>query len=183
MSNTITCPHCGTPIPGDICQYCSKVTDGKKPERKPVRYPEVVCRYVGITFHEISFYSTLILFSFIAVICIIINTEYMEAVLLALIFSLPGIIIGITLIRRAFTFLLLSVNGTDAEGEVYGYKDDQMRYGEDFCQIAEVMVKSPEGEKILLIPLNKTSHPYPLNSSVRIRKYKDFVKITKFDSV
>ena len=71
----------------------------------------------------------------------------------------------------------------DRSAEVYGYKDDAVRYGDEFCQIAKVLVSGPDGRKILLVPLNKTSRPYPLNSSVKIRTYKDFAKITKFTLV
>ncbi|MBO7363018.1 MAG: hypothetical protein J6U41_06430 [Lachnospiraceae bacterium] len=182
MSETRSCPNCGAPVPGEVCQYCGTVFQSDLTDHSG-NYPEVVCRSAKITFHEIRFYLSLIAFSLIAVICIITQADYMDAMLFALIFSLPGIVIGIVLIKKLMTGLLLTINGTDGNGEVYGYKDDSVRYGDEFCQIAKVLVSGPDGRKILLVPLNKTSRPYPLNSSVKIRTYKDFAKITKFTLV
>ncbi len=180
MSETRTCPNCGAPVPEGICQYCGTVFESTA---APEDYPEVICKYAGITFHEIRFYSGVILFSVIASICIISQSDYLEGVMFALVFSLPGIIIGFVLIKKILTFIMLTLSGANADGEVYGYKNDLIKYGDDYCQIAEVMVNAPAGKKVLLVPLHKTSHPYPLNSRVKVKTYKDFAKITGYDLV
>ena len=89
MSDTRTCPNCGAPVPEGICQYCGTVFESTA---APEDYPEVICKYAGITFHEIRFYSGVILFSVIAAICIISQSDYLEGVMFALVFSLPGMI-------------------------------------------------------------------------------------------
>ena len=182
MNETRSCPNCGAPVPGETCQYCGTVFKNDRTDPSG-NYPEVVCRTARITFHEMRVYWSLIAFSLIAVIFIITQADFMDAFLYALVFSLPGMIILIILIKKVITSLLLTVNGADGHGEIYGYKDDTLRYGDEFCQIAKVLVNGPDGRKILLVPLHKTSRPYPINSSVKIRTYKDFAKITKFSLV
>lgn len=180
MSETRTCPNCGAPVPGETCPYCGTVFESNM---TPEDYPEVVCNFAGITFQEIRFYFGVIIFSVIAAICIISQSDYGEGMLFALVFSLPGIIILIVLIKKILTYILLTVNGHDTDGEVYGYKNDHLKKGDDYCQIAKVVVNAPIGKKVLLVPLHKTERPYPLNSRVKVRTYKDLARIKGYDLV
>ena len=183
MNETRTCPHCGASVPGDTCPYCGTVFENTAAEDAAENLPEVTCIFAGVTFREIRFYLGVIAFSVIAGICIITQAQYLDAIWFAIIFMIPGIITAIVMVKRIIAYFKVAINGTDVDGEVLGYKNDLTKQGDDYCQIAKILVTGQNGKKILLIPLHSTDRPYPLNSSVKVRIYKEYARVTKFSLV
>ncbi|WP_026836146.1 zinc ribbon domain-containing protein [Eubacterium xylanophilum] len=176
MKEGLTCPNCGAPITTEICPYCGTAT-GLSSLDSNTEYPTIHCKESNINFWSIVFPAIFALafggagmmmlaqplgFNPMAILPLIIGIG-------ALYFTLRPIIYGI----------VIAIKGKEMTAKVYGYIDDNVKYNDVPGQVVKLLVNTKNGPRFLLYQLNSIEKPYGINTNIRIRVYKEYIKILK----
>ena len=173
------CPNCGNESLSDVCQYCGTILANTV---NNLTYPEIRCKNAKVTFMGTWFPLIFaVMFLVIPLFCAVpamIATGSAEYIL----FVFPFFIIGggaLAFTIRSF-YMVSNVDryGETIPGTVCGYEDNKGLLINGYPeQIIKVLVNEGQEPSILTVHLCSASKPYPVNTAVRVKKYKDMVRI------
>jgi len=182
QSEAATCPNCGAPLLSEVCQYCGTYVGEVSTIDLASEYPTVECQLASFTFFGTIFP---LIFAVAPITCVWGFSDgkmlSKSAIAFLLIFLLVGIGASIVFIRNVWAVVSVAIKGVNLKGTVYGYMDDTVAYNGVNGQKIKILVYSSKGRKFIVVPLKKTNKPYPINSSVNVRIYKNRAKITVND--
>ncbi|MBP0987427.1 MAG: hypothetical protein J6S92_04030, partial [Oscillospiraceae bacterium] len=92
---------------------------------------------------------------------------------LCLIFLVIGVAAAVIAIRNTIIVCSNKSKGKVVKGTVYGYMDDTISYNNVNGQQVKLLIDTQDGKRFLLIPLATTEKPYPVNSTVNVRVYRN----------
>ncbi len=173
----ITCRFCGAPVRTEICPYCGKPT-GLDTASAPMDYPELGCKEAHLDFWGTWFPLIFALsFGFFGFIFPLIFSAFGEADLMVRLICLPFALISIgafaILIKNIAMYLSVILFGKEIEGKVYGYADDTVLYNDIPGQVCKLLVTTATGKRFIMYQLKSTNKPYPINTTVTLKVYKD----------
>lgn len=182
QSEAATCPNCGAPLLSEVCQYCGTYAGEVSTIDLASEYPTVECQLASFTFFG-TIFPLVFAVGFSAPIVGVMGFGDEEmlpksAIVFLLMFLLVGIGAFIVFIRNVWAVISVAIKGVDLKGTVYGYMDDTVAYNGVNGQKVKILVYSSKGRKFIVVPLTKTNKPYPINSDVKVRVYKDRAKIS-----
>ena len=178
------CPNCGAPLTTEICPYCHNAT-GLDTTKADMEYPVIECKEASINFWNfwfpMIFAVTFGFFGFIfPLIFILADPEStLIIILLCSIFAIVGVSAFIIVIRQVIKNIKVKQKGKEIEATVYGYMDDNILLNGSPAQIVKLLVTTKEGPRFILYQLEDTTHPYKINSRIKLLAYKDIFIVKK----
>ena len=178
------CPNCGAPLTTEICPYCHNAT-GLDTAKADMEYPVIECKEASINFWNFWFPMIFAVsfgfFGFIfPLIFILADPESGLAILLfCSIFAIIGVSAFVIAIKQVIRSYKVKQKGKEIEATVYGYMDDNIVLNGSPAQIVKLLVTTKDGKRFILYQLKDTSHPYKINSRIKLLVYKDIFMVKK----
>lgn len=181
--NNKNCPNCGAPITTEICPYCNVMT-GLDTKNADMEYPVIECKEANIGFFPV-FFPLIFAFAFgfagliMPILFFTIGGDVFPKTMI--LFFLPFAVIGIGAfiigIKPVIRYVSLKTRGKDIDATVYGYMDDNMFINGNPAQIVKLLVQTNDGPKFILYQLGDIKQPFKINSSIKLKVYKDIFLI------
>ncbi len=174
------CPKCGAPLLSEVCQYCGTYVGEVSSIDLASEYETVECKNVGLSFFG-TIFPLFFGVTFLGVSVPFLFLKPMDGAISTLAFIAPFLLVGVVSLGLSLRSICLSVmigiKGEKKEGIVYGYMDDTIAYNNVNGQKVKLLVNTPSGKKFVIIPLKKTTKPYPVNGEVDLLLYKNYAKL------
>jgi DNA-directed RNA polymerase subunit RPC12/RpoP len=178
---TYKCPNCGAKVYPQICDYCGTKVNIKDQD-VTTEYPTVKANNV-----KPSFFTMGVALIFGAgfgcpgvIFPITMHQQIVESdtpVVLFLPFALVGIGALAVLVKYIYGFLATLMFGKVYTAKIYAYMDDTVSYNKVPGVVMKVLVDTIHGKRFLLISMKGTEKPYPINTKIDIKVYKNNVLI------
>ena len=188
LAQNRVCPHCGAPITSEICSYCgTNVADFEEMTSELVaEYPTAECHMARFSFFGTIFPLTFMLsFVFFGImfpfIFVATGNAPKTVILRCLPFALVGIGAGIVFFRNISRVVMVNTKGKVIDAIVYGYMDDTVAYNGNNGQVVKLLISTPQGKRFIFLSLEATNKPYKINSTIKLKHYKNLYKIMSED--
>ena len=182
MSEPRICPNCGASVQSDVCEYCGTALPDPAQGEEAGEYPTVWCKTARLSLIEGAFLTLVPAVSFVFTYFWLVDVMYDLVLLIPALFCFSiGFFFSVKLFKRLKAIWSVKHKGTDMEGIVYGYMNDNVTYNDEPCKIIQVLTTTSEGKKFVLIPLSSTHMPYPVGSKVTVRAYDVYAKVKKME--
>ena len=186
------CPNCGSVLDEyGYCQYCKSFADQVKevpanelPQQNTF-YREIECNEANLNFFNtifpLIFAVSFGLFGFGMPIGMYFASDKDPMILLVAIpFGLIAIIATIIVLRTIIRVINVNLNGKEIIGTVIGYRDDNsMLINGVPATTCEILINLNMEKVVLLYQTGTTKMPYPINSKIKVKVYKDLFKVCK----
>ncbi len=187
VQKVLNCRSCGAPVTSEICPYCGCRT-GLDTQTANMDYPVLECKEADLNFWTVLFpliFAVMFGGGGIMVFCSAFDPEIMhgsgEKMGLGsgfmMIFSLPFLLVGIgaavIVIKRIYRYILIKNRGKIIDAVVYGYANDIVSMNNTPAQVVKLLVDTPEGKRFVMYQLGKTSRPFGINTTIRLKVYRD----------
>ena len=178
------CPNCGAPLTTEICPYCHNAT-GLDTAKADMEYPVIECKEASINFW--NFWFPMIFAVSFGFFCFIFPLIFILAdpssalmvILCCSIFGIIGVASFVIAIKQVIRSNIVKQKGKEIEATVYGYMDDNILLNGSPAQIVKLLVTTKDGKRFILYQLKDTSHPYKINSRIKLLVYKDIFMVKK----
>ncbi|XME03386.1 hypothetical protein QYZ88_004180 [Lachnospiraceae bacterium C1.1] len=180
QSEVRSCPKCGAPLLSEICQYCGTYVGEVASLDLSSEYETVECKNVGLSFFGTIFplfFGVAFLGTSLPFLAFISPDGNISDFAILIPFILVGLVSIIIFIKSICLSAIVNFRGEKKEGIVYGYMDDTIAYNNVNGQKVKLLVNTPSGKKFVIIPLKKTTKPYPVNGEVDLLLYKNCAKL------
>ena len=187
------CKNCGSILnPDGSCPYCQKTINSSSLDFKIADefennryYREIECKEANLTFFNTIFPLIFaIAFGIPGVfvpLSIYLTQEQDKMILFFMIpFGLVSLGASIIFLNSIIKAIIIKLYGKDTIGTVIGYRDDNtVLYNGVPGAICEILINLNLEKVVLLYQTGGPDMPFPINSKVRVRCYKDLFKIYK----
>lgn len=176
------CPNCGAPITTEICPYCNVIT-GLDTKNADMEYPVIDCKEANITFWNVCFPMIFAIsfgfFGFVFPLIFLLagSREFIGVVLICSIFAIIGVVAFVIGIKPIIRYFSIKRNGKEISGIVYGYMDDNILLNGIPAQIVKLLIDTNDGKKFILYQLGDIKQPFKINSTIKLKVYKDMFLI------
>ena len=177
----LNCPNCGGVTSAEVCPYCGTHIDISTKDISP-DYTMKSYKSGKITFWNTGFWSIFAVSFLVIPICIVIpiSTEADVSNTFAITFLIPFLLVGLGTLFKVISSLYIAISlklyGKNYSGIVYGYMDDNISYNGVNGQQVKILIEN-KGMQYILLPLESTSKPYPVNSKIKVRIFKKYANI------
>lgn len=182
--SNLNCPNCGAPVTTEICPYCNAVT-GLDTKSADMEYPVIECKEANINFWTVVF-PMIFAFSFggfgisFPILALMQGfDEFIQVLLFCSIFAIIGIVAFIIGIKPIVIYFLVNTKGQDIDATVYGYMNDNILLNGYPAQIVKLLIYTNDGYKFILYQLGDIKQPFKINSTIKLKVYKDMFLIPK----
>ena len=183
------CTECGTLMDSDVCPTCGKTyTTSLFNEINNMH--ELTCHEANITFWSIAFpgifaVSFLSVGFFLPLYLLLTNEGFNVAeqsdlyIILGMfsVFALVGFGALYVVISTIVKYFLVINRGQEYNGVIMDYEYDNIYLNGRAAQVALIKLETEEGPRLIRYQLLNTSKPYPVGSTVLVKRYKNMFKI------
>ena len=186
ITESVICSNCGAPVTSEICPYCGAMT-GLDTASANMEYPVIECKEAHLNFWNLAFPAIFAVgfgfFGFIFPFAFSMAGDKMESFvkIICIPFAITGIVAFIIVIRNLYYFLSVCLAGSETEGRVYGYVDDNMLLNGQAAQVCKILLHTPDGPRFIMYQLKETTHPYGINDRISLKVFKNRFTILKKD--
>ena len=178
------CPSCGAPVLSEVCQYCGFRIGDANTAVLSAKYETIDCKNASLSFWTILFPLIFgITFGFIGLVLPrIIEPSQRGDFPLRLIcfpFAVISIVAWGIILYTLYKYILVTRKGKEITGTVYGYKDGTINYNHRPGQLCKILVDTREGKKFIFYPILGTDKPYPVNSKLKLKAYKNYFMVVE----
>lgn len=173
------CPNCGAPVISEVCPYCGAFT-GLNTVDADMMYDSMDVKEGHLNFFSLAFPAVFAgafgFFGFIFPIFFLDNASKSDAVRVVLCcspFAATGLVSAIIVVRNVLRCAAIKLRGEVITGTVYGYMDDDIMYNEAPGQKIKILINTKTGPKFILYQLTSPDRPYPVNTQVDLKVYKN----------
>ena len=180
------CPYCGKTaavqenVPFQESSQGISIEDLTNTQYQPV-YEEVECREAHLNFWNTIFPMFFAFgFGFVGIIIPIflkIQNEPDVPYMMFIPFAIIGIVATLIVIYGFHKAFAVALFGREIGGVVKGYRMDTMMYNGMPGAVAEILVTTNSGKKLLLYQIGGPAKPFAVGSTVRVKVYKDYYKV------
>ncbi|MBR1848992.1 MAG: hypothetical protein IJ791_07115 [Lachnospiraceae bacterium] len=169
------CAGCGAPITSEKCPYCGRLT-GLDTEEADLEYPELEAHSAKLDFWGVGFpaiFGGSFGVATIGCLLAIIFTHEWFVLIHVVVFGCISIVSLAILIRNATRYMQVKRLGKDITGTIYGYVDADYTINDRPGQLVKILIDTPYGKRFIFYDTKKTTHPFGINTTVSIKRYKD----------
>ena len=148
-----------------------------------MEYPVIDCKEANIGFWNVCFPLIFAIsfgffgFVFPLMFLFMESGEFIGELLMCSVFAIIGVVAFIIGIKPIIRYFLVKRNGQEIEAVVYGYMNDNVLYNGVPAQIVKLLLNTNDGKKFILYQLADTKRPYKINSTIKLKVYKDMFLI------